>query len=127
MHLLPVDAQTALVRLVHAGENLDEARLAGAVVAEDARHLARVHVHRDVAEGNDVAVVLRDPFGFEEVRRVHLALCARLRMTVFSSTAANRIAPWNVKVQLLSHSAKMIPSCTIPSIAAPKKVPMTEP
>ena len=53
-----------------------------------------------------VAVVLGDRVRFEEMAvRAHRALCARLRMTVLSSTAANRIAPWNVYVQLLSHSA----------------------
>ena len=34
--------------------------------------------------------------GVEEVRHGHLALCARLRTSVFSITAAKRIAPWNV-------------------------------
>ena len=125
---VPVDAQPAFVGLMGAGEDLDEARLAGAVVAEDARHFAGVHVRRDVVQRDDVSVELRDPVRLEQVRAVvHLALCARWRTSRLSMTAANRIPPWNVYVQLLSHCARMIPSCTMPSIAAPKKVPITEP
>ena len=37
---LAVDEELALVGLVHAGEDLDQRRLAGAVVAEHAGHLA---------------------------------------------------------------------------------------
>src|SRR5207249_11392198 len=120
------------VVLVDAGENLDEARFAGAVVAEDARHLARVHVGRDLLQRDDVAVVLRDRLDLEQVRLAvlghrHPAFCARLRTKRLSNTAANRIAPWKVKVQFESHCASTIPSCTIPSIAAPKNAPITEP
>src|SRR6266508_4067848 len=124
---LAVDEQPPLVRLVNPGENLDEAGLAGAVVAEDARDLAPVHVRRDVLQRDDVAVVLGDPVRFEQMGHRHLALCARLRISVLSSTAAKRIPPWKVKVQLLSHCESMIPSWTMPSIAAPKNVPITEP
>src|SRR5205814_9718022 len=99
----------------------------GAVVSEDARDLAGVHVHRDVLERDDVSVVLGDVVRLEQVCHRHLAFWARLRINVLSRTAAKRIPPWNVKVQLLSHWASTIPSCTIPSIAAPKNVPMTEP
>src|SRR2546422_5600241 len=111
-----------------AREDLDEARLAGAVVAEDTRDLTRVDVHGDVIERDDVAVVLRHAVGLEQVRRgVHRVFPARARTNVLSMTAAKRIPPWNVKVQLLSHCASMIPSWTMPSIAAPNKVPITEP
>src|SRR5438477_6846619 len=112
---------------MHSREDLDQGRLPGAVVAEYARHLTGIHVRRDVLQRHDVAVVLGDVVCLEEVRHGHLARCARLRMSVLSITAANRIAPWNVKVQLLSHCESTIPSCTIPSIAAPKNVPMTDP
>ena len=127
MDFLAVDEHPPLVVLVHAGEDLDEARLAGAVVAEQAGDLAAVHVRRDVLQRDDVAVVLRDRVGLEQVRHGHLALFARSRMIVFNATAAKRIAPWKVKVQLLSHCASMIPSWTMPSIAAPKNVPITDP
>src|SRR5438309_8559875 len=126
MDFFTVDEQPPPVRLVHSRENLDEARLAGAVVAEKAHHLPCVDVHRDVLQRHDVAVVLRQLVGLEQVHR-HLAFCARLRISVLSITAAKRIPPWKVKVQLLSHCASTIPSWTMPSIAAPKKVPITEP
>ena len=59
------------------------------------------------------------------LRHAHLdPLTRAAAMTVLSITAANRIAPWNVNVQLLSHSAKMIPSDTMPSMAAPKNAPI---
>src|SRR6266571_7437897 len=120
MHVPAVHEQPALVRLVAARQELDEARLAGAVVSEDARHLARIDVHRDVLQRDDVSVVLGDPLGFEQVRRLrhrHLTLCARLRTTRLRRTAAKRMPPWKVYVQLLSHCASTIPSCTMPSIA----------
>ena len=110
VHLFPRDQQPPGVRLMDPGEELDEARLPGAVVAEDARDLTRVDVHRDVLQRHDVPVVLGDVVCFEQVRHRHLARCARLRMRVFSITAANRIPPWNVKVQLLSHCESTIPS-----------------
>src|SRR2546423_12056503 len=109
-----------------AREDLDEAGLAGAVVAQDAGHLAGVDVRGDVVQCDDVAVVLREVVGLEQVHG-HLAFCARLRTNRFRTTAAKRMPPWNVYVQLLSHCASMMPSCTIPSMAAPKKVPITEP
>src|SRR5947208_1186813 len=68
-HLGPVHEQPPGVVLVDAGEDLDEARLAGAVVPEDARHLARVDMRRDVVQSDDVAVVLRDALDLEQVRR----------------------------------------------------------
>src|SRR5215472_12395769 len=93
VHLLALDEQPALVLLLHAREDLDQARLAGAVVAEDARDLVRVDVHAHVAERDDVAVVLRDRVGLEQMRfrcaRRHIrTFCARLRTTVLRMTAA---------------------------------------
>src|SRR5262249_17906926 len=129
-HLPAVDQEPSLVLLVDAGQDLDQGRFPGAVVAEDAGHLARVHARRDVAQRDHAPVVLREAVDLEQVGRRrcgHRAFWARVRTNVFSSTAANRIAPWNVYVQLLSHCASTIPSWTIPSMAAPKKVPITEP
>src|SRR4029453_1743995 len=96
---------------------------------------SRVDVRRDVLQSDDVPEVLRDALDAQQMRAVirdrsrlgHLALWARLRMSVLSITARKRITPWKVKVQFESHCAKTIPSCTMPSIAAPKNVPMTEP
>ena len=44
LDLLAVDEDLAAVGVVGAGEHLDQRRLAGAVVAEQADHLARVEV-----------------------------------------------------------------------------------
>jgi hypothetical protein len=54
-----LDEQLALVVAVHAREDLDERRLAGTVVTEDARHLAGVDTDADVLQRDDVAEVLR--------------------------------------------------------------------
>ena len=64
-----VDEQSPLVRRVHAGEDLDQRRLAGAVVAEDAEHLAGVDVRGDVLEGDHVPEVLADVIDLQQVRR----------------------------------------------------------
>ena len=126
-----VDEQFALVGLMRAREDLDEARLAGAVVAQHARDGARVDVHRDVLERDDVAVVLRQVARLEQVRRgfAHpdLAPAARARMAALSMTASTRMAPWNAYTQLLSHCDTMIPMLAMPRMAAPKAVPTTEP
>ena len=49
-HLLAVDQDLALRRPVHARQHLDECRLAGAVVAEEAVHLAGIDLEVDVLE-----------------------------------------------------------------------------
>src|SRR4029077_8742401 len=99
MHGHAIDEQFALVRLMRAREDLDEARLAGPVVAQHARDGARVNVHRDVLERDHVAVVLRQVARLEQVRRgvAHpdLAPAARARMAALSMTASTRMAPWN--------------------------------
>ena len=52
-HSAPVDQDFPAVGLVHAGYNLDQGRLAGAVFAEQRVHLARAHIERDAAERPD--------------------------------------------------------------------------
>src|SRR5439155_2314269 len=128
-HFLTVDEDTSVVVRLCTRQDLDQAGLPRSVVAEDARHLAGIDVHRDAAQRHDVPVVLRDLVGLEQVAGClgHRTFCARARISVFRITATKRIAPWNVNFQLLSHWASMMPSCTIPSIAAPKPVPITEP
>ena len=131
MHHVAVHEQFALVGLVHAREDLDEARLAGAVVAQHAGDSARVDVRRDVLERDDVAVVLRQVARLEQVRRgfadLDLARRARARMAALSRTASTRMTPWNAYTQLLSHCDTMIPMLAMPRIAAPKAAPTTEP
>src|SRR5581483_5813603 len=92
--LLALDENPPAVMLLRAREDLDQARLACAVVAEDARHLAGVDVHGDAPQGDDVAVVLRHVLGLEEMR--HRTFWARARISVLRMTATNRMAPWNV-------------------------------
>ena len=46
-----VEQHLARVGLVGAGEHLDQGGLAGAVLAEQAVHLPRVHVEVDAVEG----------------------------------------------------------------------------
>ena len=67
--LAALDEQSPLVRRVRAGEDLDQRRLAGAVVAQDAEHLPRVDVRGDVLEGDDVPEVLADVIDLQQVRR----------------------------------------------------------
>ena len=50
LHLLAEDEDLAGVGLVKAGQDLDQRRLAGAVVADQPEHLARSEVERDVLE-----------------------------------------------------------------------------
>ena len=57
---LAVHLHRARCRLVDAGEDLDQRRLAGAVVAEQAQHLARLHLERDVVKHVDRAERLVD-------------------------------------------------------------------
>ncbi len=130
-HRLAVDQQLSVVGPVGAREDLDEARLARAVVAEHAGDLARVDIGRDVPERDDVAVVLGEVARLEQVAaglaHLDLAPTARARMAALSMTASTRIAPWNAYTQLLSHCERMIPMLAMPRMAAPKDAPTTEP
>ena len=70
-----------------AGEDLDQRRFAGAVVAEDARHLAGAHARGDVLQGDDVAEELRQSLQLEQVRdrrRSRPAGSTRLSSTVIA-------------------------------------------
>ena len=60
VHLLPVDLQRALVVRVQPGHDLDQGRLAGAVVTEHAGHLAGVDRQVDALQRADRAVGLAD-------------------------------------------------------------------
>ena len=57
---LAADEDLAAGRLDHAGEDLDQRRLAGAIVADQADDLAAVDVQVDAAEREDAAVGLGD-------------------------------------------------------------------
>ena len=63
---LAVDEHGALVGPLEAGEDLDQRRLAGAVVAEQADHLAGTDADRHVGERHHRAEELRDGAGFDD-------------------------------------------------------------
>ena len=55
-----VDEDLALVGLVRTGEDLDQRRLAGAVLAEQAVHLAGTDLEVDAVEGPGAGELLDD-------------------------------------------------------------------
>ena len=67
--LLAFKQDLARGRDVVAGERADQRRFAGAVVAEQAMHLARQQRHRDVLERDDVAEMLGQAADFDDRRR----------------------------------------------------------
>ena len=67
--LLAFEQDLARGRDVVAGERADQRRFAGAVVAEQAMHLARQQRHRDVLERDDVAEMLGQAADFDDRRR----------------------------------------------------------
>src|SRR5919109_1230489 len=63
--LLAVDVDPAGVGLVEAADDLDEGRLAGAVVADQPEHLAAAQAQVDVGQGGDAAEALGDVLDLE--------------------------------------------------------------
>ena len=61
---LAVDQDLALAGLVHAGQDLDQRRLAGAIVAEQAMHLAGIDLDVDVLQRADRAEIDADAAQF---------------------------------------------------------------
>ena len=64
-----LEAQLARIGLVDPGHDLDERRLACAVLAHERMHLAGMQVHRHVVEGEDAPEALADPLDLEHRRR----------------------------------------------------------
>ena len=74
--LLAADEDPAGVGLVEAADDLDQGRLAGAVVADEAEHLAPAQAQVDVGQGGDPAEALGhvlDPEGLAVGGAVHQA------------------------------------------------------
>jgi hypothetical protein len=67
--LLATQQDPPLVRLLEARDDLDQGRLAGAVVAEQPQHLALAEVQVDVAQRRDRAEALGDVLDLEDVLR----------------------------------------------------------
>src|SRR5207237_1157532 len=80
-----IDLEDPFAGAVTAGEDLDQRGLAGAVVAEQAMHLAAPQPHRHVSQSDDAAEVLGDVLELEDVlglgirRHRYLASVTRLR------------------------------------------------
>jgi hypothetical protein len=79
---LAVDVDRPGVRLVVAGQDLDQRRLAGAVVAEQAEHLALLEMQVDVAQRGDRAEALGDALDAQDLGHVSPPLPPRLRIRV---------------------------------------------
>ena len=71
---LPANADLAAVGGEDAGEDLDQRRLAGAVVAEQAEHLARAQIEAHVLDRMDAAEGLDDVAQLDERRVMSSAL-----------------------------------------------------
>ncbi len=74
--LAPVDDDRALVGGLRAGDDLDQRRLAGAVLTDDRVHLAGLQLEVDAPEGADAAVPLLDAG-----QRQHRGTAGRARST----------------------------------------------
>ena len=61
----PLDLDLAAIRLMNAAQDLDQGRLAGAVVADDRQHLALEHVDVHVVQGAHVTEALRQTPGLQ--------------------------------------------------------------
>ena len=91
VHLLAVDLQRALVVRVQAGDDLDQGRLAGAVVAEHAGDLAGVDRQVDALERPDGAVDLADVDHLDErLALVQAAVGVFSRVSVMASPPFER-------------------------------------
>src|SRR5690606_37766757 len=110
---------------VHPGQNLDQRRLAGAVVAQQTVDLARVHRHGNVSERDDRAEKLVHAARFDE--RGHRLSIAFLRKKLLKMTAVRSIAPRNTMNQSVWTPVKKNPWRAMPKISAPKLAPSIEP
>ena len=72
-HRRPLPEHLALVGLVRAGEHLDQRGLAGAVLAEQAVHLARAHRQVDAVERAHAGELLDDAAHLQQRDVVHAA------------------------------------------------------
>ena len=68
VNLSSVDEDLACVRLQHTGEDLDQRRLASAIVTDEAQYLAREEVKIDLVQRLDVTERLRDASRLQDRR-----------------------------------------------------------
>ena len=69
LHPLAFDADFSLRRRHRAGEDLDQRRFAGAVLAENGVHLAAPEIEVDVFESGDAAILLADALHLQQRRQ----------------------------------------------------------
>ena len=129
--LLAVDEDPARVGPVEAAQDLDERRLAGAVVADQAEALALAEAERDVDEGRDGAEPLREVLDPDRGRRVgaHCSLPRfRSRATCTLTTIEAMIAIPMIRSNVNALTPMMLnPVRRITSTATPMNAPITEP
>ncbi len=87
------EADFAAARRLDAGEDRDQRRLAGAVLAEEDMHLAGAEIEIDAVEGEDAGILLADPDGLDEVSGAGPGAACRcgLRLGHAGSPARSRI------------------------------------
>ena len=127
---LAVQADLALVGGVDAGDALDQRRLAGAVVAEEAHHLAGVDVEAERADGGEAAEALGDVADGED-RLGHVGGPWRARPTMRSrdwsmSTAMMTTAPTTMNCQKASTFSITRPVVSTAMISEPITVPVID-
>src|SRR5712691_176971 len=132
-HVLAVDEGPSAVRPQEAGEDLDQRRLARAVVAHQPEHLALRQVHRDVDERRHRAEALRDVLDADRVRLCpvagHRSLPRlRSRATWTFAIIDARIARPVIRTKVKALTPMMLrPVRRMMSTATPMKPPTTVP
>src|SRR6185312_3672280 len=144
-HWLAVHHEIAAGRPMHARKRLDQRRLAGAVVAQQAVHFAGLDDQRNARQGDDGAKMLAQVVDLDQ--RAAPALrpglvprgnglrrsghprspVTRRRIELLNRTAINSMAPRNTWNQSLGAPVKRMPIWTTPKISAPRHAPTTEP
>ena len=131
VHLLAVDEDPAGVGPVEPAQDLDQRRLAGAVVADQAEALSLAEAERDVDEGRDGAEALRDALDPDRGGRLgaHCSLPRfRRRATCTLTIIDAMIAIPMIRSKVNALTPMMLnPVRRITSTATPMKAPITEP
>ena len=89
VHRLAVEAHFAVIGNEGTGKRLDQGRLAGAVVADHRKDLARIEIEVAMIEGGHPAIALGEPAGGENGR----GHCETLRSHWSMATAAMMSTP----------------------------------
>src|SRR5271166_1198742 len=129
LHRPALDEHLPGIGLVIAGQDLDQGRFAGAVVAEDAERLAPRHLERDARERGDAAKGLHQLFGTDRFGRArHAGPPPRSRARWMLAIIAIRIAaPITISKVKALIPCNVKPSCNTPSMMPPMSPPMIVP